>query len=111
MTIFIIQGCYTAEAVRGMIDTPDDREAMVKKLIKAVGGKLLAYYMTFGEFDFLIICQAPSEGALLSALAAAAAGGSVGGLRTTVALSGKSAMKAFAEAKGVMASFRSAGQA
>jgi uncharacterized protein with GYD domain len=40
--------------MRGMVSTPEDRTEPVSKLVEAAGGKLLAYYMTFGEYDWLM---------------------------------------------------------
>jgi len=38
-----------------MIKSPEDRSKAVAKLIKAAGGKLVSYYVTFGEYDFLLV--------------------------------------------------------
>ena len=100
MPIYISQGRYTREAIKGMIGKPEDRSEAVGKLLKNVGGKLLSYYVTFGEYDFLLVCEAPNEQAMASAVLAAAAGGGVSDLRTTVALTGKDAKAAFGTAGG-----------
>jgi len=62
MATFIITGCYTADAMKGMVANPSDREAAVRPLVEATGGKMLAYYATTGANDFLMICEA-GEGA------------------------------------------------
>ncbi len=49
MAIFITQGRYTHEAIRGMINKAEDRSVAVSALAKAVGGKLVDYYVTFGD--------------------------------------------------------------
>ena len=71
MPIFITQGRYTQSAITGMIASPEDRAEAVKKIVTAAGGKLRSYYMTFGEYDFLTIAEAPNETAMLAALAVA----------------------------------------
>ena len=53
---------------------------------EGVGGKLLSYYVTFGEYDWLLIAEAPDEQAISAAVLTAAAGGGVTDLRTTVAM-------------------------
>jgi uncharacterized protein with GYD domain len=110
MAIYIVQGRYTGDAVRGMVNKPEDREAPVRKLIEGLGGKLHGYYMTFGEYDFLIVSEAPSGQAALTTLITAAAGGSVTDLKTTVGMTLSEAMKAFEAAKETGKSFRSAGK-
>jgi uncharacterized protein with GYD domain len=109
MPIFISQGRYTRDGIKGMIATPEDRSEAVSKLLEKAGGKLLAYYLTFGEYDFLGICEVPNEQAMASVVLAAAAGGGVSDLRTTLALTSKDAKTVFASSGELAASFRSAG--
>jgi uncharacterized protein with GYD domain len=54
---------YTDQAIKGMTDNPQDREAAAAKLSEALGGKLEASYFfpMGGEFDGIVITQAPSD--------------------------------------------------
>jgi uncharacterized protein with GYD domain len=54
---------YTDQAIKGMTDSPQDREAAAAKLTEALGGKLEASYFfpMGGEFDGIVITQAPSD--------------------------------------------------
>jgi uncharacterized protein with GYD domain len=61
MTTYIVQGRYSPEAIKGMMAKPEDRAAAVAKLFEAAGGKLISYYLTFGEYDFLCVAEADSE--------------------------------------------------
>ena len=92
-----------------MIKSPEDRTEAVSKLAKSAGGKLLSYYITFGETDFLLVVEAPNSRPCSHRLAAAA-GGSVTDLRTTVAMTPAEAMQAFKKAGELAGSFKSAGQ-
>ncbi len=49
MTVYISQGRFTREAIQGMVEKPEDRAESVAALAKAVGGKMLDYYVTFGD--------------------------------------------------------------
>ena len=81
MPIFITQGRYTREAIKGMIVKPEDRyEALSLRRVARTGGRVLSYYKTFGEYDLLTIIEAPSE----TQMAVASAG--VSDLRTTLAM-------------------------
>lgn len=112
MTIYITQGRYTGDAVRGMIAKPEDRAEAVAGLAKAAGGKLLNYYVTFGEYDFLVIMESDkSLTDIMSVLFVAAATGGVTDLHTTVAVTSNEATKAMKQAKKVQEGFRAAGQA
>jgi uncharacterized protein with GYD domain len=109
MAIFISQGRFTQAAVKGMIAKPEDRAEAVKQLVEKAGGKLLAYYFTFGESDFVVISEGSNEGAAVAAIVAAASGG-VTDLKTTLAMTSAEMRSAFAKAGQVAASFRAAGQ-
>jgi len=109
MPLFITQGNYTQQSFKGLIAKPEDRTREVAKLIAGVGGKLHAMYLTFGEYDFLLVAEAPDEKAMASALLAAASGGGVAHLKTTLAMSAADGKSAFAAAGKLAASFRSAG--
>jgi uncharacterized protein with GYD domain len=111
MTVYISQGRYTREGIQGMVNTPEDRAEAVKKLCDSVGAKLISHYITFGEYDFLVIIE--SDGPVTDTMAALFAVGATGGvtdLKTTIAVSSKDAMKAMEKAKSVAKSFRPAGQ-
>ena len=107
--LFITQGRFTQNAMKGMLAKPEDREEEVRKLFAKSGGKLLAYYFTFGECDFLIVSEGPSvqDGAVAAIVAAA--GGGVSDVKTTMAMTSAEMKNAFAKAGPIAASFRSAG--
>jgi uncharacterized protein with GYD domain len=109
MPIFITQGRYTRDAIKGMVKKPEDRAEAVSRLLSKAGGRLIGYYMTFGEYDFLSIAEAPSETQMAAALLAAASGGGVADLRTTLAMNSVEMKGAFAAAGDLASQFRSAG--
>ncbi|MCI0465432.1 MAG: GYD domain-containing protein [Beijerinckiaceae bacterium] len=109
MAIYITQGRYTADAVKGMVANPENREKAVAELMEKAGAKLHALYFTFGEFDFLSIAEAPNEEVIASALITVAASGGIAGLKTSVAISAKDAMKAFKAAGPLAKAFKPPG--
>ncbi|MFN3349015.1 GYD domain-containing protein [Pseudorhodoplanes sp.] len=109
MPIYITQGRYTREAIKGMVISPEDRSDAVSRMLAKVGGRLIGYYVTFGEYDFLVIAEAPGETQIAAVLLAAASGGGVTGLKTTLAMTTIEAKGAFAAASDLTPSFRSAG--
>jgi uncharacterized protein with GYD domain len=108
MALFITQGRFTQDAMKGMIAKPEDRAESVAQLFASAGGKLLSYYMTFGEYDFLIVSEGPIDGAATLAVAAAASSG-VKDLKTTLAFSSAHMKAAFGGAGAIAAKFKSAG--
>lgn len=85
MPKYIISGCYTTEGVRGMLANPSNREAAVKPLIEASGGKMLSYLVTFGETDFHMIVEGNDIEGLMAALIVAGASGGICNLKTVQA--------------------------
>jgi uncharacterized protein with GYD domain len=110
MPIYISRGRFTSDAVKGMLAKPENREEAVAKLFKSVGGRLIGWYLTFGHHDWLAIGEFPDEKAAASAVLAAAAGGSLSDVETTVAMTAKDAATTFESAGKAAREFRSAGR-
>ena len=110
MPIYISRGKFTTDAVKGMLAKPENREEAVAKLYKSAGGKLIGWYLTFGRHDWLVIGEFPDEKAATSAILAAAAGGSLSDIETTVGMTAKDAAATFEAAGKAAKDFRSAGR-
>ena len=109
MPIYITQGRYTREAIKGMIVKPEDRADQVSRLLSKAGGRLIGYYLTFGEYDFLSIAEAASDTQMAAVLLAAGSAGGVTDLKTTVAMTSIEAKGAFAAASDLAPGYRSPG--
>lgn len=109
MPTFIAQGRFTKEAVKGMTQTPEDRTGPVARLFESLGARLQGWYLTTGEYDWLLIVDAPGHDVMVAAAAAATAGGGVGDIKTCAAFSGAEARAIFERAGGVAGGFKSAG--
>ena len=68
------------------------------RLLSKAGARLIGLYFTFGEYDFLLIAEAPSETQIAAALLTAASVGGVTDLRTMLAMTTIEAKGAFAAA-------------
>ena len=111
MPIYITQGRYTRDAIKGMIIKPEDRADPLARLLSKVGGKLLGYYLTFGEYDFLSIAEVPNDTQMAAVLLAAGSSGGVTDLKTTVAMTSVEAKGAFAAASDLAPGYKSPGGA
>jgi len=111
MPIYITQGRYTREAIKGMIVKPEDRFEALSKHVARAGGRLIGLYLTFGEYDFLSIIEAPGENQIAAILLSAAGAGGITDLKTMLALSSVEAKGAFAAAGDLAHSFRTPGGA
>ena len=82
MGFYLIEGSYTTDAIANMIAMPDDRVSAVKALVEGAGGKLHHMFFTFGETDFVVICELPDDKATMALALAASAPGHLRSLRT-----------------------------
>jgi uncharacterized protein with GYD domain len=63
----------------GKINESADRYSSFKTLVEKAGGKLIGGYYTFGEYDVVIIIEAPNDEAVMSLMLKV---GSAGNVRT-----------------------------
>jgi uncharacterized protein with GYD domain len=109
MPIFITQGRYSRDAIKGMIANPEDRAEAVSKLAQQAGGRMLAYYVTLGEHDFLVVCEMPGHKETSMVVLTAAASGGVTDVKTTLAMTTAEAKEVFAATGKLALGFRPAG--
>ena len=81
MAIFVTQGRFTREYLRGGLAKPEDRQAAISRLCEQAGGKLLNLYFTLGQHDFILISDMP-DAQTASIISLVAGGG--GGIHDTV---------------------------
>jgi uncharacterized protein with GYD domain len=110
MSIYISRGRFTSDAIKGMLAKPENREEVVAKLFKSTGGRLISWYLTFGRHDWMAIGEFPDEKAAASAILAAAGGGSLSDIETTVAMTARDAVATFKSGGKAAKEFRSAGR-
>ena len=76
MPIFITQGRFTREYIKGGLAKPEDRQEAISRLCEQAGGKLIHLYFTLGQHDFTVVSEMPdAQAASMLALVAAAGGG------------------------------------
>jgi uncharacterized protein with GYD domain len=93
-----------------MMAKAENREKAVSDLFESVGGRLIGWYLTFGPHDWMVIGEFPDNKAAASAILAAAGGGSLSEIETTVAMTAEEARATFAAAGNAARTFRSAGR-
>ena len=58
MIRLITRGRFTHDYVKGLLAAPEDREPVVRKLVEAAGGKVVNFYVTTGDSDFMLVTEA-----------------------------------------------------
>jgi uncharacterized protein with GYD domain len=100
MALFMYQAAYTAESVAALIKAPTDRIEAVRPAIEGLGGKLVAGGYPFGEYDVLVLIEAPDETAMASIALSVVAGGAVRQAKTTRLLNGQEWVESLRKAQG-----------
>jgi uncharacterized protein with GYD domain len=100
MALYLYQAAYTAESVAAQIKEPQDRIKAVTPAIEALGAKILVGGYPFGEYDVLVVLEAPDDTTAASVALAVAAGGAVKSARTTRLLSGQEWIESLRKAQG-----------
>jgi hypothetical protein len=57
MPLYMTQFAYTPEAWAALVDNPEDRSAPVRELTEAMGGRVIGWHLSFGEYDGLVIYE------------------------------------------------------
>jgi uncharacterized protein with GYD domain len=99
MPLYLYQAAYNAESIAAQIKQPHDRIAAVTPAIEAMGAKILASGYPFGEYDVLVVMEAPDDATIASVSLAIAGGGAVRSARTTKLLSGQEWVEALTKAQ------------
>ena len=96
MVRLVTRGCFTQNYAKALVEAPEDREPAVRKLIEGAGGKLVSFYFTTGDTDFMVVSEATESESIISAMLATVASGTICNVRTVRAWTGAE-FKAVAE--------------
>ncbi len=78
MAAFLVQFSYTDKGSSGMLkDGGTKRRAAVEQAVKSVGGRLVAYYFAFGDYDGIALVDGLDNTNIAAVNLAVAATGAV----------------------------------
>ena len=89
MALFMYQASYTAKSLAAQLEEPQDPVDVIRPTLEEVGAKLLVAGFPFGEYDLLIVYEAPDDMTAASVAMAVSAAGEVRAGKTTRLLSGQ----------------------
>jgi uncharacterized protein with GYD domain len=96
MAQFLVQVAYTSEAWATLVKSPQNRIPAVSAVVQKLGGQLLHGWLSFGDYDTVVVMEMPDNVSAAAFAAAIAAGGACRSVKTTPLLSadeGVAAMK------------------
>jgi uncharacterized protein with GYD domain len=89
MALYMYQASYTAKSMAAQIKDPRDPVEAIKPALAAVGATIVVAGFPFGEYDLLVVYEAPDDMTAASVAMAVAAAGEVKSAKTTRLLSGQ----------------------
>jgi uncharacterized protein with GYD domain len=98
MPLYMTQAGYTSEAWAALTQNPENRGEAIGRLAESMGGRVLSFYNSFGEYDLVVIYEAPDESTAAAIVLAAVSPGHLSKVKTTVLLSAEEGMEAMRKA-------------
>src|SRR6478672_6774615 len=89
MTLYMYQASYTAKSMAAQLTDPHDPMDTIGPTLTDVGATIVVAGFPFGEYDLLIVYEAPDDVTAASVAMAVAAAGEVKSAKTTRLLSGQ----------------------
>ena len=89
MALYMYQASYTAKSMAAQVKNPQDPVETIRPTLEALGAKISVAGFPFGEYDVLVVYEAPDDMTAASVSMAIAAEGEVKSAKTTRLLSGQ----------------------
>jgi uncharacterized protein with GYD domain len=99
VALYVYQATYTPETLAAQIKEPHDRIEVVRPALEAMGAKIVVGGYPFGEYDVLVVYEAPEDTTAASLAITVAAAGAVKSAMTTRLLSGQEWIESLKKAR------------
>jgi uncharacterized protein with GYD domain len=108
MARYLFQASYTSEAWAVQVSHPQNRMEVIRPVIERLGGRLESAYLSFGDYDVVVIAEMPDNVSAAAFSLAASAGGGVKAVKTTPLMTIEEGIEAMTKAAG--AGYRAPGR-
>ncbi len=106
MPLYMYQAADTPESWAAQIKNPQNRvETVARTVCEAAGGKLVGGWLCFGDYDLIIIVDAPNNESMAAIALAAGAGGAFKASKTTVLMTATEGVEALNKAQEVVKAY------
>ena len=100
MARYLFQASYTNEAWAAQVSHPQNRMDVIRPVIERLGGRLESAYLSFGDYDVVVIAEMPDQVSAAAFSLAASAGGGVKAVKTTPLMTVEEGIEAMKKAAG-----------
>ena len=101
MALYMTQFSYTGEAWTTLAKQPADRREPLRALFDRLGARLIELYYSFGDYDGVVLFEAPDDTAAVAGLVAALGPGHIKAIKTTKLMTVEDTMEALRRAGGL----------
>ena len=98
MAYFLLQGAYTAEVWKTLVENPANRVEAVRPAIEKLGGRVESAFFAFGDYDVVALVELPDNKAAAALALGIGASGALSKYRTTVLMTQDEAMESMRRA-------------
>jgi uncharacterized protein with GYD domain len=98
MPQFLTQVSYTDQAWQALVSNPQNRLDAIRPVVENLGGTIINAWFAFGDCDFVLITEMPSNVSAAALAIAAAAGGACKSIKTTPLMEAAEGMEALRKA-------------
>jgi len=88
MPLYMYQASFTAKSMADQLKTPQDPVEVIRPALEELGATIVVAAFPFGEYDVVVVYEAPDDMTAASVSMAIAAAGEVRSGKTTRLLSG-----------------------
>jgi uncharacterized protein with GYD domain len=100
MAHYLLQASYTNDAWAAQVSNPQNRMEVIRPVIERLGGRLESAYLSFGDYDIVVIAEMPDNVSAAAFSLATSAGGALKAIKTTPLLTIEEGIEAMQKAAG-----------
>ncbi len=105
MAFYLIKANYSTDAIKAMVNNPQDREVAARKAIEALGGTLHHFFFALGDADVIALIEVPDDKTVVAGSLIISASGNFSKYSTTKLMTSSEAMEAMSKAKDVVSAY------
>ena len=87
MPTYMVQASYTSAAWNKLVQRPENRMEALTPVVEKLGGRILAWYYAFGDYDVVVVFDVPNNISAAAFSMAIAWSGAVKEFKTTILMS------------------------
>ena len=106
MPAYLYQASYSGEAIKALVNNPQDRSGAARAAIEANGGAMIGAWMAFGEDDLIVIADLPDDESMAGVALAIASTGVIVNGKTTKLLTLDQAVSGMEKANAVLNAYK-----